>query len=223
MGIFDIQILFQTILYFCAFITGFVISIPIGVNRIDFKGQCILYSEAELTNISRYIKRASIDTNCSFPIYLSVFVCIFYGLAVGIYNGFALYKSTKDPTIGSQMWVMPFTLVNSLVTVVMLVSSCMISIGFSTFCDSVKARGDSCNKFENTKWTNREDNTEFDSGPYFKYLTVAQTASWTSFLIWVCQVALGILRLVRNRRLRSQNMSFSDKDTKPIATVEPAD
>ncbi|KAL3872622.1 hypothetical protein ACJMK2_035837 [Sinanodonta woodiana] len=223
MAIFDIQILIQTILYFCAFITGFVISIPIGVNRIEFQGLCILYSEIDWTSNNQFILHASNDLNCSFAIYLSVFACIFYGLGLGIYNGYALYKSTKDPTIGSQMWVMPFILMNSLVTLVMLVSSCMISVGFSSFCNGIKKNGNRCDLFENTKWKNLKDNSEFDSGNYFKFLTVAQIASWTSFLIWLCQVALGIMRLIRNRRQRSQNMDISDKDTKPIATVEPTE
>lgn len=37
----------------------------------------------------------------------------------------------------SQMWVMPFILLNSLVTAVMFVSSCIVSVGFRELCDSL--------------------------------------------------------------------------------------
>lgn len=37
----------------------------------------------------------------------------------------------------SQMWVMPFILLNSLVTAAMFVSSCIVSVGFRELCDSL--------------------------------------------------------------------------------------
>lgn len=38
----------------------------------------------------------------------------------------------------SQMWVMPFILLNSLVAAVMTVVACMISVGFDNTCQSFK-------------------------------------------------------------------------------------
>lgn len=34
----------------------------------------------------------------------------------------------------------------------------------------------------------------------------AQGAAWVMFLVWTVQVGLGILRIIRNRRLRSEGM-----------------
>jgi len=36
MAFVDIHLLVQTVLYFCIFISGFAISIPIGVNKVNF-------------------------------------------------------------------------------------------------------------------------------------------------------------------------------------------
>ena len=35
---------------------------------------------------------------------------------------------------------------------------------------------------------------------------MAQGAAWVMFLVWAAQVGLGILRIIRNRRQRSQGM-----------------
>lgn len=45
---------------------------------------------------------------------------------------------TNDLVIfsSSQMWVMPFILLNSLVAAVMMVAACMISVGFDKTCSS---------------------------------------------------------------------------------------
>ncbi|WAR20262.1 hypothetical protein MAR_002100 [Mya arenaria] len=65
--------------------------------------------------------------NCNFPIYFSVFGLIFYGLGTGLYNLYAVLRSRKDPEIGSQMWVMPFILVNAVLAVGTLIVACIIS------------------------------------------------------------------------------------------------
>ena len=38
--------------------------------------------------------------NCEFPIYFGIFCMIFWGLALGAYDMYAVCKSRRDPTIG---------------------------------------------------------------------------------------------------------------------------
>ncbi|CAC5394145.1 unnamed protein product [Mytilus coruscus] len=205
MSVVDIQLLVQTVLYFCIFLSGFAISIPVGVNTINFDGICILM-------------RSSSRANCNFPVYMSVFVCIFYGLTIGCYNAYAVRKSRANQNIGSEMWVMPFILINSTLSVMVLVSASMISVGYKVFCDRLKEYSDvkSCGDGKNLKWTNTGTSDKFTPGNYANLLTVAQIACWTACLLFLLQVALGILRFHRNRRLRQ-----SSSDRERIGRAEP--
>ncbi|XP_052097797.1 transmembrane protein 179-like [Mytilus californianus] len=219
MAVVDIQLLVQTVLYFCIFLSGFAISIPVGVNTINFDGICILYADFEKGDANfKFRMRSSSRANCNFPVYMSVFACIFYGLTLGCYNAYAVRKSRANINIGSEMWVMPFILINSTLSVMVLVSASMISVGYKVFCDRLKEYSDvkSCGDGKNIKWTNTGTSDKFTPGNYANLLTVAQIACWTACLLFLLQVALGILRFHRNRRLRQ-----SSSDRERIGRAEP--
>ncbi|XP_046545106.1 transmembrane protein 179B-like [Haliotis rubra] len=203
----DIQLVVQGILYLASFVIGFAVSIPLGVTTINFGGQCILYGDVKWQNETFFRYTPTDMHNCNFAIYLNVFGCIFYSLGMVIYHGYAMTR--KDPNIGSQMWVMPFILVNALMTVIIFISSCMISVGFKVFCDGLLsgnekgARVKSC--ADGQQWDWNRYGTDYTTDTYYTYLAVTQTATWTSFLVWSVQVILGIFRFIRNRPLRSKD------------------
>ena len=215
MAFVDIHLLVQTVLYFGIFISGFVISIPIGVNKIHFDGMCILYADFSKGGDMTPGK----STNCNFPIYLSVFACIFYGLGLGCYSAYATKKSVKTPSTGSQMWVMPFLLLNSAIGLVLLVAAPMISVGFKQFCDHLKEvySINSCEDKQDMELKPSGSKDKFNSGYYYRLLVVAQVACWTAFLLFLLQVMLGFLRFHRNRKAR---LTASDKEQ--IANVNPS-
>ncbi|XP_071080113.1 transmembrane protein 179B-like [Haliotis cracherodii] len=231
----DVQLIVQGFLYLTTFVLGFVVSIPLGVTTINFGGQCILYGDIKWQNATFFKYTPTDMHNCNFSIYLNVFGCIFYSLGMVIYHGYALRR--KDPNIGSQMWVMPFILVNALLTVVIFISSCMISVGFKEFCDGLlrgKDKGASVYSCaDGQRWNWNKFGTNYTTDTYFTYLTVTQTATWISFLVWAAQVILGIFRFVRNRRLRSKDQ-FQDpapsidspnntpSDLENFASVQPS-
>lgn len=217
MAFVDIHLLVQSVLYFCIFLCGFVISIPIGVNKINFDGMCILY--ADFSEDPPYRMTPSKSTNCDFPIYMSVFACIFYGLFLGCYTAYATKKSIKTPSTGSQMWVMPFLLLNSVIGLVLLVAAPMISVGFKQFCDKLKevTSAKSCEDLQDLEWTNVSSGEKFNTGYYYRLLTVAQVACWTAFLLFLLQVVLGLFRFRRNRKTR-----FTASDKEKIANVNPS-
>lgn len=230
MAVIDIHILAQAILYFCALIAGFAIAIPVGVNRTNFQGQCILYSDFVWQNETSFTMMASSDTNCNFPIYYSVFALIFYGLGTGLYNVYAVIRSTKDPDIGSQMWVMPFILVNTLLAFGTLIVGCVLSVGFMQFCNGLteKHKDFSCSIQQNLQWQNKNTGKYFNCGPYYSLMAVAQVAAWGCVLVFLLQVGLCVLRFFRNRRRRSAQMfdsaqkSQTSTDTSKITELEPS-
>ncbi|KAL4238452.1 hypothetical protein ACF0H5_003160 [Mactra antiquata] len=229
MALFDVHIAVQAFIYFAIMIAGFVTVIPVGINRQNFQGTCILYGNIEWKNATSFVLHGSSSSNCNFPIYFGVFGLIFYGLATGLYNSYAVIKSRRDPDIGSQMWVMPFILVNTLLGFTTLIVGCMISVGFMQFCNGLtsKHEGSKCSMQENKTWQNINKGKPFNSGSYTKWMAVAQVAVWSCVLAFIVQVAFCILRFYRNRKKRSSDMfdsvqrKESGADTSRIAELEP--
>ncbi|KAH3853745.1 transmembrane protein 179-like [Dreissena polymorpha] len=226
MAVCDFHILAQAILYFFAVIAGFVVAIPIGVNRINFKGNCILYADTKWSN-NEFLIPSSNAGNCNFPIYFSVFGLIFYGLGLGLYNMYAVIRSRKDPAFGSQMWVIPFMVLNAVQVTISLVVACMVSVGLLTLCNGLTGEGKlkNCWDRENSEFKKVDTGDTFNSGNYYKLLTTAQAGAWIAFLIWIIQLVLSVLRFIRNRRQGSGAMmdkaQAGQGSTTKIAETEP--
>ncbi|XP_061194586.1 uncharacterized protein LOC133202726 [Saccostrea echinata] len=97
---------------------------------------------------------------------------------MAIYNSYTIYKSQKDSSIVSKMWVVPFIMLNSLVTVIMLVASCMISVGFKEICDSM-TKGKykyypSCIEAENQKLESPITKEISSTGRFYTLINVSQ-------------------------------------------------
>ena len=81
----------------------------------------------------------STTTKCVFFLFLFVFLGI-RKILTDIpsylelqYDGCLMMYSF--PYCRSQMWVMPFLLMNALLAMITLVVACMVSVGFAIFCD----------------------------------------------------------------------------------------
>ncbi|KAK7104009.1 transmembrane protein 179-like [Littorina saxatilis] len=204
----DFHVLAQALLYLFSVACGLVVSIPLGVTTMNMKG-CILYLEVEWKNASFFTYDLANQTRapCNVAIYLSVFAGIMYAFGMAAYYTYAVTR--KDPNIGAQMWVVPFTLVNTFITVTFFIAACMISVGFKTFCDSyTKNAGYSrrCKDAEKTNWNFNNPSKKVDASTFYEYVRASEGACWVMFFAWVAQVGLGIARFIRNRRLRSQGM-----------------
>ncbi|XP_071081177.1 transmembrane protein 179B-like [Haliotis cracherodii] len=202
--IMDVQLLLQTFLYAANVVLGFAVAVPLGITTGDFDGGCILYADMDWTKKPRPLYLLSHGINCKFGISVSVSFCILYGLGMLSYHVYVLTR--KDPRIGSKMWVILFILLNSVITFVTFIASCMISVGLKMFCDSfLKGRdfGRNINSCADAqKWGWYEHGTDYRiQDNFYTYLTVTQIATWATFLVWVLQVVLGIIRFARNRRL----------------------
>ncbi|XP_022329834.1 transmembrane protein 179B-like [Crassostrea virginica] len=223
MAVSDVQLVVNTLLYYFIFVCGFAISIPIGVTTIEASGRCLLYSTIKPVNATLFTTTPGQKGNCDFPIYVGVFGCIFYGLGMGIYNSYAIYKSRNDPSIASQMWVMPFILTNSLVSAIMFVCSCIISVGFKELCDGLTTDKpykyfSSCSQAQKVKLILLGTEKTASLKHFYDYINVTQTASWICTLGWIVLVVSGIIRFALNRRLRAGGSSTAEDK---IATIEP--
>jgi len=213
---YDVQVIGQAIIYFAIFIFGFVIALPLGISVIQFDHHCILFAEVTWKNATYFTCELSDPGSCNFSSYGAVFTCIFYAFGMFAYHTYAALKS-KDPNIGFQMWVMPFILVNSLICIYMFVSCCLVSIGISTVCDRLTegqkmgSKIRKCSDAQKFNWNTK--GTDYNAAHFYHYPKVTEAASWLTLLLWLTQVALCILRFVRNRRLRSKDMEPMPEST----------
>lgn len=216
----DVHLIVNTLLYFFIFACGFAISIPIGISQNEFK-ECLLYGKLEPYNKSTFYLRSGTKTNCDFPLYFGVFVCIVYAFGKGVSNLYVIYKSQKDPSITSKMWVKPFILINSLVTIVMITSSCIISVGFSEFCATL-TQDKPYQYYESCKDApTKRNGVVFQLGHFYTQMEVTQKASWICTLGWLALVISGIVRFKLNRRMKTRSSAASPKMTN-INNIEQA-
>ena len=67
---------------------------------MEANDKCLLYSTVTFSDSrTRPWIYYGQQANCNFPIYASVFGCIFYALGMGIYNSCTIYKSQRDPSV----------------------------------------------------------------------------------------------------------------------------
>lgn len=210
MGAVDVQLIVSTVLYFCIFVCGFAISIPIGVTTNGVAG-CILYGKLESQSATRFILNFSPMSNCDFPMYFGVFVCIIYAFGMGVYNLYTIYKSKKDTSNcnQSQMLVMAVLAVNSLATLIMFVSSCIVSVGFRELCDSLTQDKpylyfSSCDKAQNQELVILGTDHQVSAGTFYTNFNVTQAASWICTFLWLALVISGIVRFKLNRRMQTR-------------------
>ncbi|XP_005100949.1 transmembrane protein 179B [Aplysia californica] len=207
---YDIQVLVQSLVYFVIFLCGFVVAVPLGVTVVEFDNHCILYTKWHWKNATFAVYELNNPAACNFPVFSAVFTCILYSLGMAIYHAYAAFKS-KDPNVGFQMWSMPFLLVNTLIAMLMFVSSCVISVGLKEMCDGLLegqklgSKLKSCSDGVYMDW-NKVSNTDYTYSHFYSFPKVSEAAGWITFLLWGVQVGLCIVRAVRNRRLRSQGM-----------------
>ncbi|KAK3732974.1 hypothetical protein RRG08_002582 [Elysia crispata] len=232
---YDIQVFVQALIFFVIVIFGFVVAIPLGMTVVQFDGQCILYTDFKWENSTYANYELSNQMVCNFPVLTFVFTSILYSLAVGLYFLYAACRS-NDPNVGFQMWVMPFLLVNALILILLFICCCIISVGLKTTCDNIlnsRKEGNTlkkCSDAATFEWNKK--NPDYNGTHFYSFSKTSEVAGWITFLIWLVQMALGILRFFRNRRQRSQDMGYednesprspaSDSDMENFATVNPS-
>ncbi|GFO14344.1 transmembrane protein 179-like [Plakobranchus ocellatus] len=228
MATYDIQVVVQASIYFVTVIFGFVVAVPLGLTVIEFDQHCVLYTKFKWVNASYATYELSNEMVCNFPVLTAVFCCILYCAAVGLYFLYAACRS-NDPNVGFQMWVMPFLLANALILILMFIACCIMSVGIKTTCDSFLKGKDKGNKIENcadaaTKFDwNAGKKTDYNYSNFYSYSKTSEVAGWMTFLIWLVQMAFGVLRYVRNRRQRSADMGYEDEDTQRKSSSGPSD
>ncbi|BFZ07599.1 hypothetical protein BsWGS_10638 [Bradybaena similaris] len=233
---YDIQVIIQANLYFLIFALNFVVAIPLGVIVTELNDRCMLYSDITWIDPTHFRTTLSSSGTCHFPLYVAV-ACIFYSLLLGVYNMYVVCRS-RDPRIGSQMWVLPLILLTVVIVIVMLIVSCILSVGIKYTCDGFLKMKDkikdihSCSDFDKFELRDAQDESlpHGSFRHFYGYLKISEVASWVTLLVWTIQASLFVFRFFRNRRSISESKAADplppdatqkSSDLTHFASVEP--
>lgn len=154
------QLVVTWLIYAAITVCGFVIAIPLGITKADFGGYCVLFTDIKWVNENHFIAEFGDGTACDFASYLPVCACVVQGLFMAVYHGYAVIRAcqSKDYVV-RMIWVMPWLLINTMVMVLMFITSCVISTGFSHTCSQLMDNNNpkyvTCADFQkNMEWTN---------------------------------------------------------------------
>lgn len=214
------QLLFSTVLYLSAFICGLIITVCLAIIKANVSGKCFLFMDDKQKTLFLTDEGAGKVVLCDFELYLPT-ATLLYALIMTGYHGYASLVSFREQHIGRTMWIMPWLLLNSLITLVTFVAACIFSVGFHVTC--IKLTSDNENIRCSKKFTEMFKSIKFTSFDNYDAVMVVQFAYWTSVAVWIAILIVSILRLLRNIRARSAvNFSETTSDTAPISEMVPS-
>ncbi|CAH1262607.1 KLHL24 [Branchiostoma lanceolatum] len=121
-------------------------------------------------------------------------------------------KFLKDKT---EMWVMPAILCNAGLMALVFIASCVMSVGFTMWCNSLSSLGFKCVDAPTLDWGS------YNGSTFYTHLAAAQGAFWVTFLMWGGNLGMSLWRWRLNRRARSQTQMPSTVSDKAPITDHP--
>uniref|UniRef100_A0A671QVA9 Transmembrane protein 179-like n=1 Tax=Sinocyclocheilus anshuiensis TaxID=1608454 RepID=A0A671QVA9_9TELE len=183
----------QCILYFLAFLFGFIAVVPLSENSDDFQGKCLLFTEGMWQNENMTMGKQRFiveewgpESSCRFITVVGIVSVILSAV---------------------QAWRIFFPLQSSLFhaflnlllcLLVVFVAGTISSVGFSAWCDSVTENGvmpSSCEDLQDTDLELGVDNNSF-----YDQFAIAQFGLWSASLCWLGLTVLAFLKVYHNHR-----------------------
>lgn len=212
----------QAVLLVANFVVGFLVSIPIGINKSKYNGNCLLYSYVsqgkEVSKLSMDLVDSGSNLTCNFCIFtgsvsLLLAAVLFIGtlflliksnylkfmvLPMGKTGRSEIKKNIRKPLIGA--WVHFCT--SSGMALILFVTACLISAGFNNFCEhalkKINKEVKSCAQLEDYMKS------------FYTDLSIAQVSSWTGAALWLVLAIMGRFQL---RKLNPKNIAYSSNRT----------
>ncbi|CAB1330941.1 unnamed protein product [Coregonus sp. 'balchen'] len=184
----DNLIFAQCILYFLAFVFGFIAVVPLSENTEDFHGKCLLFTRGMWQNENITVSKQRFiveewgpESSCSF--------ITFVGIASLILSAV-------------QAWRLLFFLCkghdDSLVVFTVFLSSTIVSVGFNLWCDAITEGGSMSSSCEDLQDTDLE--LGLDNSSFYDQFAIAQFGLWSAWLTWLGITIMAFLKVYHNYR-----------------------
>ncbi|XP_023658170.1 transmembrane protein 179 [Paramormyrops kingsleyae] len=190
----------QCILYFLAFVFGFIAVVPLSENDDDFQGKCLLFTRGmwQNENITVAKQRFMVDewgpeSSCSFITWVGIASLILSAVQAWRLL-FFLCKGHDDSIFNAFLNL----LVSSLVVFVVFVACTIISVGFNLWCDAITESGSMISSCEDLQDTDLE--LGLDNSSFYDQFAIAQFGLWAAWLTWLGIAVLAFLKVYHNYR-----------------------
>ncbi|XP_059897220.1 transmembrane protein 179-like [Gadus macrocephalus] len=189
----------QCILYFLAFLFGFISVVPLSENSDDFQGRCLLFTEGRWRKENAtggggggggkerfVVEEWAPESSCRFVTFVGIASLIVS--AVQAWRTFYYLCKGHDD---NRVRVLLSLLASSALLCLLFVAGTLSTLGFSSWCTALRAhRPLSCEELQQTDLELGLDNSSF-----YDQFAIAQVGLWCSWLSWLVLVLLELLRV----------------------------
>ncbi|KAL0963173.1 hypothetical protein UPYG_G00350680 [Umbra pygmaea] len=190
----------QCILYFLAFLFGFISVVPLSENGDDFQGKCILFTDGMWQNENLTVSKQRFmveewgpESSCRFITFVGI-VSLILSAVQAWRTFFYLCKGHDD----SYFHAFLNLLLSLLVVFVVFVASTITTVGLKSWCSALTEEGalpSSCEDLQDTDLELGVDNSSF-----YDQFAIAQFGLWSSWLIWLVITVMAFLKVYRNHQ-----------------------
>ncbi|CAB1335231.1 unnamed protein product [Coregonus sp. 'balchen'] len=167
----------QCILYFLAFVLGFIAVVALSENTEDFHGKCLLFTRGMWQNENITVSKQRFiieewgpESSCSFITFVGIASLILS--AVQSWRLLLFLFKGHDDTI--------------------------ISVGFNLWCDAITEGGSMPSSCEDLQDTDLE--LGLDNSSFYDQFAIAQFGLWAAWLTWLGITVMAFLKVYHNYR-----------------------
>uniref|UniRef100_UPI00398ED05D transmembrane protein 179-like n=1 Tax=Pristiophorus japonicus TaxID=55135 RepID=UPI00398ED05D len=190
----------QCILYFLAFLFGFIAVLPLWENGSDFRGKCLLFTRGmwQNENITVEKQRFVVDewgpeSACQFPTFIGLFTALFSAIQAWRLL-FYLCKGHDDTFFATFLNL----LVSTFLVFLIFVASTLVTVGFNMWCDAITENGSVPNSCEELQDTDLE--LHLDNSSFYDQFAIIQFGLWAGWVAWMAITILAFLKVYDNYR-----------------------
>ncbi|XP_016331000.1 transmembrane protein 179-like [Sinocyclocheilus anshuiensis] len=190
----------QCILYFLAFVFGFIAIVPLSENTEDFRGKCLLFTRGmwQNENITVSKQRFIIEewgpqSSCSFITAVGIASLILS--AVQAWRLLLFICKGHDDSIFNAFLNL---LISTFVVFAVFLSSTIVSVGFNLWCDAITEGGSMPSSCEDLQDTDLE--LGLDNSAFYDQFAIAQFGLWAAWLTWLGITIMAFLKVYHNYR-----------------------
>ncbi|TRY57803.1 hypothetical protein DNTS_027641 [Danionella cerebrum] len=190
----------QCILYFLAFVFGFVAIVPLSENTEDFRGKCLLFTRGmwQNENITVSKQRFIIEewgpqSSCSFSTAVGIASLVLSAVQAWRLL-FFICKGHDDSIFNAFLNL----LISTFVVFAVFLSSTIVSVGFNLWCDAITEGGSMPSSCEDLQDTDLE--LGLNNSAFYDQFAIVQFGLWAAWLAWLGITIMAFLKVYHNYR-----------------------
>lgn len=199
MGIGNILVLTEVTIFLLSFILSFMIFVPLGINRQEFDGNCLLYAKGHWNTSAKGGTPQLIDVDwgpdsaCGSNVFMGVFlmlISLFYIVKDSVH----LFSNT-----GSS-WLSTFisAILSIIILLMMFASSLTLSLGFHKWCKLLTQPVTLIYDCATADFVSfAEELKDVKTKNFYTEFKMAEFANWTSFVCWIFLTVISLVKVYK--------------------------